>query len=328
MAQHDYQVADGLGATVRDDLNDVLAAIVSSNSGQVAPGTLYPGMLWLDTLAPETLKLRNAQNTDWLPVAVGAGFLPLTGGTITGNLAVAGIFTNPDFTLMRGSYAGTAAPSAPFAGQLWYDTSTTAGKLKIRDASNAAWLDVVDLSSPNFTDQVTINSVAGNSQLNLVASSERRRIVNNEAGKRLDFYGPADQVTAYLSDAGDWYLPALGNWLSVYMAALQPSIGWVPVRQYDGSTIHIGGNPARLYVNGADQGVINTTTTQNFMQFNGLGSFAAMKPLSGTALHDQVIAGSGVTFYPPTNAAPAAGSWRCMEYQIASTSFGCFHRVA
>ena len=55
MAQHDYSIANASGASVRADLNNVLAAIKSSNSGNSAPSPVE-GMLWFDT-AKDALKI-------------------------------------------------------------------------------------------------------------------------------------------------------------------------------------------------------------------------------------------------------------------------------
>lgn len=65
MSQHDYSVADSDGATVRADINDVLAAIVSRNSGTSAPSTTFAYMLWADT-TNGVLKRRNAANSAWI----------------------------------------------------------------------------------------------------------------------------------------------------------------------------------------------------------------------------------------------------------------------
>ena len=71
MSQHDYVIANASGAVVRADINSVLQAIISGNSGTSAPSTTVSGMWWLDTTggAPYTLKIRDAGNNHWLSVA-------------------------------------------------------------------------------------------------------------------------------------------------------------------------------------------------------------------------------------------------------------------
>lgn len=65
MSQHDYNIADSDGATVRADINDVLAAIVSRNAGSSAPSTTFAYMQWADT-TNGVVKRRNAANSAWL----------------------------------------------------------------------------------------------------------------------------------------------------------------------------------------------------------------------------------------------------------------------
>lgn len=67
MATHDYNLANASGAAFRADLNNALAAIVSQNSGAVAPATTFAFMPWYDT-ANRQLKIRDATNTFWILV--------------------------------------------------------------------------------------------------------------------------------------------------------------------------------------------------------------------------------------------------------------------
>jgi hypothetical protein len=67
MAQHDYVIDNASGAAVRADLNNVLTAIVSNNSGATAPSPTYAYQWWADTTTG-LLKIRNAANTDFVVV--------------------------------------------------------------------------------------------------------------------------------------------------------------------------------------------------------------------------------------------------------------------
>jgi hypothetical protein len=67
MAQHDYNIANQSGQAFRADLNNALAAIVSSNSGASAPSTTYAYQYWVDTgSSPALVKQRNASNNAWV----------------------------------------------------------------------------------------------------------------------------------------------------------------------------------------------------------------------------------------------------------------------
>lgn len=68
MSQHDYDIANGSGASVRADINLALNAIRSCNSGASAPTSTVAGMLWYDTING-ILKQRNSANTAWVTAA-------------------------------------------------------------------------------------------------------------------------------------------------------------------------------------------------------------------------------------------------------------------
>ncbi|MBW6496623.1 MAG: hypothetical protein K0B16_19115 [Burkholderiaceae bacterium] len=61
-----FAIANDSGVAVRARLNEVLAALASSNAGAVAPVSTVPGMLWFDTgVTPPTLRRRTAANDGW-----------------------------------------------------------------------------------------------------------------------------------------------------------------------------------------------------------------------------------------------------------------------
>lgn len=68
MAQHDYNIANANGASVRSDINNALSAIASNNSGTTAPSTTFAYEWWLDTTLNK-LKIRNNANSAWIEVA-------------------------------------------------------------------------------------------------------------------------------------------------------------------------------------------------------------------------------------------------------------------
>ena len=67
MAQHDYSIANASGVAFLADLNNALAAIASSNSGNAAPSTTYAYQPWADTNTG-LLKIRNAANNAWVTI--------------------------------------------------------------------------------------------------------------------------------------------------------------------------------------------------------------------------------------------------------------------
>jgi microcystin-dependent protein len=65
MAIHDYVINNDTAANVRQDINNALAAIRSSNLSPTEPTTVFAGLTWFDT-ANNELKLRNEANDGWI----------------------------------------------------------------------------------------------------------------------------------------------------------------------------------------------------------------------------------------------------------------------
>ena len=65
MAQHDYVIDNQTFPATRTDINNVLQAIVSANSGGTQPSTMYAYQLWYDS-GINILKIRNADNDAWI----------------------------------------------------------------------------------------------------------------------------------------------------------------------------------------------------------------------------------------------------------------------
>ena len=86
MAQHDYDIGNQNGANFRSDLNNVLDAIQTINSGTSEPATKVAYMLWADT-TNNLLKVRNGANNAWISL----------GSINSTNLGLAGL-ASPTFT--------------------------------------------------------------------------------------------------------------------------------------------------------------------------------------------------------------------------------------
>lgn len=77
-AQHDYVIDNAPGATVRSDMNSVLQAIVTNNSGSTAPAVTYPNMFWYDT-STSILKKRTNADDAWEDILSSVDGSKLTG---------------------------------------------------------------------------------------------------------------------------------------------------------------------------------------------------------------------------------------------------------
>jgi hypothetical protein len=115
MSQHDYDIANGSGSTVRADLNNVLAAILSLNSGATAPTTTVAYMLWYDTTAAQ-LKMRNAANNAWVTIgAINGSNFDVTGVASSGVTQLngqAGAITNTTIGNIGNYVAAVYVPGA------------------------------------------------------------------------------------------------------------------------------------------------------------------------------------------------------------------------
>jgi hypothetical protein len=79
MSQHDMDIANAVGATVRPDINNALVALVTNSSGASAPATTFAYQWWADTTTG-ILKQRNAANSAWISI------LTLSTGTPVGHV--------------------------------------------------------------------------------------------------------------------------------------------------------------------------------------------------------------------------------------------------
>ena len=86
MTQHDYDIGNANGANFRSDLNNVLDAIQTLNSGSSEPSSMVAYMLWADT-TNNLLKCRNGSNNAWISL----------GAINQTNLGMAGV-ASPTFT--------------------------------------------------------------------------------------------------------------------------------------------------------------------------------------------------------------------------------------
>ena len=61
-----FVIANDAGLAVRQRINEVLAALQSSNAGPTEPTATRPGMLWADTSgATPVLMIRNSADDGW-----------------------------------------------------------------------------------------------------------------------------------------------------------------------------------------------------------------------------------------------------------------------
>ncbi len=70
MAQHDYNIANATFPATRSDINSVLSAINTSNSGTSRPSSAVEGTVWLDTTNATTPTLKFYDGSDDISLAI------------------------------------------------------------------------------------------------------------------------------------------------------------------------------------------------------------------------------------------------------------------
>ena len=80
MATHDYDIANGTGAAVRADINNVLSAIATNNSNGSAPSTTFASQYFANT-STGIMQLRNTSNNGYVNLfsLAGAPAFPVNG---------------------------------------------------------------------------------------------------------------------------------------------------------------------------------------------------------------------------------------------------------
>lgn len=170
----DYSIANQSGANFRSELNTILAAVVSQNSGSTAPSTTYAYQFWIDTgTSPALLKIRNAANSAWVTVgdvtAANLGLLsaataastyaPIASPTFTGTVTI------PAGASISGFLTTASAASTYLAlagGTLTGDVTLNAqADLRFADLDSSNWVALQAPSSiaTNFT--LTLPSADG-----------------------------------------------------------------------------------------------------------------------------------------------------------------------
>ena len=117
MSQHDYSLANQDGASFRADLNALMAAILSMNSGSTPPSVTAPFMFWADT-STGWMKQRNAGDTAWVNLWRLGGEAAPVGGQIpfAGRVAPAGWLMCFGQAVSRTTYADLYTVLCPVLG--------------------------------------------------------------------------------------------------------------------------------------------------------------------------------------------------------------------
>jgi len=111
MAQHDYVIDNQAFPATRADINSVLQAIVTNNSGSSAPSTTFANQIWYDSSA-NILYMRNEDNDANIPLLQldQSGDVAATLATIIDIVDASGTNqSGTDLTIRAGAGTGTGA---------------------------------------------------------------------------------------------------------------------------------------------------------------------------------------------------------------------------
>lgn len=170
----DYVLANQSGANFRAELNTILAAAVSQNSGSTAPSTTYAYQFWIDTgVTPALLKIRNAANSAWITVGdvttanlgllsaatAASTYAPIASPTFTGTVTIPAGASISGY-LTTATAASTYLPLA--GGALTGDlTLNGQGDLRFADLDSSNWVALQAPSSISTNFTLTLPSADG-----------------------------------------------------------------------------------------------------------------------------------------------------------------------
>jgi len=196
MAQHDYSIANQTAASLRTDLNNVLSAIVSNNSGATAPADTYANMFWYDTTA-NILKMRNEADDAWISL----GYLDQTADAFR-------ILDNTQVTNTSGTQTGLLGDQATAT----WETGTGTTESLVSPAKVKAAID--SQVTTTFVNTAIASSSVGAVGTYAFLSNIGGSSANpgdTEAAANLRYFGIRDTQVA---SAGNIYgsAPAAGTW--------------------------------------------------------------------------------------------------------------------
>ena len=179
MAQHDYNIANASFPTVRSDINDVLSAINSSNSGNSRPSSAVAGTIWLDTNGAATAQL--------LKMYDGAADITLATINFTANTVD---FTDSSVTLADDSVTLAKLASGTDGNIISYDAS--GNPVAVATGSDGQVLTSTGAGSQPAFETLPVTAVANFSD-NRITTASAATTLNGEAN--LTFNGSTLALT-------------------------------------------------------------------------------------------------------------------------------------
>ena len=141
---HDYDIANAVGQTFRQDLNVCLGDIQSLNSGSSDPSTTVAYKIWADT-ANNLLKIRNSANNGWLTLgdltdANNLGLATKASPTFTGTVTSSGDLVLSGTGSLQLPSGTTAQRPTPATGDIRFNTTLT----QFEGYNGSAWGEIAN----------------------------------------------------------------------------------------------------------------------------------------------------------------------------------------
>jgi hypothetical protein len=162
MATHDYVIDNQSASAFRNDLNNVLQAILTQNSSATAPATATANMIWYDTTNKQ-LKKRNEAGSAWITLGTineaNGTFTPSGGTTLASQAqAEAGTDNTTLMTPLRTEQHMLANDLG--RSQTWQDfTASRAGSTSYQNLTGRPISVSVRLAATTVTFQVSADNV-------------------------------------------------------------------------------------------------------------------------------------------------------------------------
>ena len=191
----DFNVANASGLSVRNDINAILEAIKTCNSGGSDPSNAEQFMFYGDTADNNNLKIRNAANNSFTTIGsvdeANLGLLPRAGGTMTGQLLGddgSGV-TSPAYAFDNDTDTGMFRQNTNVLG------FSTAGQERIRIEANAFTIfqngqirfSESSSNGSNFVGLQAPSSVSSNINLKLPSSIVSGGFMQTDGSGNLSF---------------------------------------------------------------------------------------------------------------------------------------------
>ena len=192
----DYNIANASGASVRSDINAVLDAIKTFNSGGSDPANPEAFMPYVDTGDNNNFKIRNSSNNGFTTVGsvneANLGLLLRSGGTMTGNILGhnGSGASSPAYSFNNDTNTGMFRSSSNTIG------FSTAGTTRVLisdaglDMSNGLPIRFQDSSGSPFVALKSPSSLSGNVTFTLPSTIVNGGFLTTDSSGNLSFATP------------------------------------------------------------------------------------------------------------------------------------------